>query len=150
MSSNDVVQAVVQWANAAVPQLEGSYTYTPTGKTERLPDVVADTGTIEHVYEDPRFPMLAAQQVLLAVHSVGLSIMVENSMPQVAAEQLRDWADALSASLLDDGTLGGRVPMCSPIHSFDFTRPFVEYADGTRGRELTMELTVAVPWEQSW
>jgi hypothetical protein len=148
MTADAVVAALVAWARATLPALAGGYSYTPAGKTQALPDVVADHATIEYVLEDPqRFPMLGFQQRLLAVHSVGLSFMVDNTDEAAAAAALRGYADALAASLLRDGTLGGRVPLCSPIMTFDFTRPFVEYQDGTRGREMTLEMFVADPVE---
>ena len=148
MTADEVIEAVVAWALEAVPELVGSYAFAPAGKTEGLPDVVADHATIEYVLDDDRrFPWLSLQQTVIAVHSIGLSFMVSNEQEAAAAATLRGYSDALAASLLADGTLGGRVPMASPLMTFDFTRPFVEYQDGTRGREVTMELAVGVPME---
>jgi hypothetical protein len=148
VTADQVIQAVVAWARETLPELIGSYAYAPAGKTEALPDVVADHATIEYLIDDDRrFPWLSLQQTILAVHSVGMSFMVTNANEGAAAAALRGYADALAASLLADGTLGGRVPMASPLMTFDFTRPFVEYQDGTRGREVTMELAVGVPME---
>lgn len=137
------VHGVVAWCKATLTELEGDYAFIPAGKTKSLPDVVADVGTIETTVDDPRFPFQSIQQRFLAVYAVSLSIMVDNTDEEAAADLLRDMAQRLATSLLrTGGNLGGRVPFVSPFFTFDFTRPFVRYQDGTKGRELTMDVAV--------
>jgi hypothetical protein len=88
------------------------------------------------------FPKAQIEQALLMVYTMQLSFMVDNGDPQAAARLLRDLSDRLLDAALDDGTLGGRVPFVSPSISFDFSTPYVEYEDGTFGREMTMSLSV--------
>ena len=71
-----------------------------------------------------------------------MSFMVDNALTDQAAAQLRDFEARLLESVLKDATLGGRVPIASPQMEFDFTAPFVEYEDGTKGREMTMTIAV--------
>lgn len=137
------VAAVIAWVRDTITELEGAYEYVPAGKTQALPDVVGDVGTIEVAVDDQRFPFASIQQRYIAIFSISLSFMVDNGDAEAAAALLRDMARRLSASLLSTGgTLGGRVPMVSPTFSFDFTRPYVRYEDGTKGREMTMDLAV--------
>jgi hypothetical protein len=143
-----VAEAVKDWALATIPELRGGYAFVPAGKTEGLPDVVVAHGTIEVVFEDrQRFPTSGLQQTVFAVHSLGLSIMVDNADEAASSVFLLGVCDALAASLLGDVTLDGRVPICSPIMTFDLTRPYVQYQDGTEGREMTMDMFVGVPME---
>ena len=75
-------------------------------------------------------------------YDLELAFMVDNQDPEAAATSLRSYRDLLSAAVRATPDLGGRVPFRSPFVSFDFTPPFVEYEDGTTGREMTMQLTV--------
>jgi len=104
--------------------------------------VVVETIEKETAINDDRFPMRGIQQRWIKVWSLLISIMVDNGDPQAAADQLYEYADMLEAALMEDGTLGGRVPFVSPFYNFDFQSPFVEYPDGTRGRAMDMTLLV--------
>jgi hypothetical protein len=142
MDQQAVIDGVLTWAREAVPDLQGGYDYEPSAKTQSLPDIVATLSTVEVVVDDPRFRLTNVQQALITAYGVNLSIMVDNGEPQAAAQSLRGWCDALAASLLADSTLGGRVPFASPLIIFDYTRPFVRYQDGTKGREVAVEMVV--------
>lgn len=142
-SSQDICTAALAWARATVPELAGGYDYIPSMSDQPLPDVVVDVATVSLVTEDRRFPFEQIQQAWVRAYDTEFSFMVDNTDYQAAAAKLREFEKALTASLLRDGSLGGRVDFISPFHTFDFTPPFVERADGTRGREMVMRLSIA-------
>lgn len=150
MTEGAVVEAVVAWIAEVVPAVAANtYTYLPAGKAKGLPDVAVDIVTSEIVREDPDFQMMALQQVVLQVRRLALSFMVESGVTEeqakAATDTLRSFFDALVAGVLADHTLGGRVALASPFLTVDYEPAFVEYADGTRGREMTVQLAVAEP-----
>lgn len=147
MNAQHVSESVVAWVRETIPELVSGYPFIPTMAEGALPDVVAEVEREAVLPEDPRFPQLRIQQVWIHVFDVGVSLMVDNSDPASAAETLRGYAEALTASLLRDVTLGGRVDFSSPFFDFDYTGPFVERPDGVRGRELTMTMAVGEPVE---
>jgi hypothetical protein len=143
MTIQEVADALLEWTRELLPELQGGYSFIPLMTWQELPDVVWDVGSVNtQVGGGVVFPHREVQQAWIRRFDCAGSIMIENSDPQLAAESLRDMADRLTASLMEDGSLGGRVPFISPFFSFDFTAPFVERDDGTRGREMTMELIV--------
>lgn len=143
MTSEQAVNAVADWARSLVPELVAAYEYVPTVKSEGLPDLVVEqrvTGVA--MGGNDRFAYWDIQQRAIYFVEASLSFMVDNRDPQAAAQQLRDFENRLLMGVMNDPTLGSRVPFCSPLVEFDFTSPFVEYEDGTRGREMTMTLAV--------
>lgn len=150
MTNEEIINATLEWVAAVIPAVAGStYNHVPPGKGKALPDVVGDLGEEAIVREHDEFLLGGLQQVALRVFRLGYSFMVEAgttaAQAQTAAETLRAYAELLIGSALADHTLGGRVPFASPFLEFDYTSPFVEYEDGTRGREMNMQLTVAEP-----
>jgi hypothetical protein len=126
-----------------VPDLEAGYPYAPATKPEPMPDVVV-TLIRTFVQQGPgdAFTVWQLQQQLVEAYEYQLSFTVENLDPSLAAEQLRAFRDQLIEAVLLQPTLKGRVPFRSPFASFDFDPAFVEYEDGTTGREMTMTLTI--------
>ena len=149
MTSEEVAQAVKEWALETVPALNGGYAYLPAQKDQQLPDVVVDVAEVQVARQMAEFPMSQIQQFWIHAFRCEVSFMVGNENPEAAAQELRAAEALATASLMRDGTLGGRVDFISPYFSFDFTPPFVEYADGTRGREMVMRLSVGEPIEGS-
>jgi hypothetical protein len=144
ISSSQITDALVDWAREVVPTLEGGYDYVPAEKDEPLPDVVVE---VMRTYIDPDaaagFAEIRIEQRRVRVWMVDISIMVDNADPEAAAAYLRDTGDLLMAAwLAPDRSLGGRVPFTSPFASIDSSTPFVEYEDGTKGREMTMSVAV--------
>jgi hypothetical protein len=142
VNTHEIVQATGDWLLEMNPELVHAYPYSPMQKEADLPDVVVEVETSDVRLADNDFPFRDIQQALIRRWDMSASFMVENTNPEQAAEQLRIFADRATSSVLSDSTLGGRVPFISPFISFDYTPPFVEYADGTRGREMTMTISV--------
>jgi hypothetical protein len=133
--------ACVEWAREVNPEIVSGFDHEVDFKTG-LPDVIATLDDSSVRVGDANFPFSSIQQRFVATWSITLSFMVDDSDPDAADALLKTFANRLKASALQDGTLGGRVPFISRLMSFDYTNPFVEYQDGTRGREMTMQLTV--------
>ena len=143
MTSNDATARIVEWARAVLPELTAAYDHVPLGKTNALPDLVAELRTTGvGMGGTDRFRFWEIQQRAIYFCEFVLSFMVDNDAPEVAAETLRDFENRLLMAVVGDPTLGARVPFASPLVEFDFTSPFVEYEDGTRGREMTMTIAV--------
>lgn len=143
MNSELAVQGLMEWSQSVLPELVGAYDHVPAVKPQGLPDVVVEAGRSGiQMAPDTRFRYWDLQQAAIYFVEGSLSFMVDNSDPAAAAAQLRDFETRLRDSVLQDATLGGRVTMASPLMEFDFTSPFVEYGDGTKGREMTMTIAV--------
>lgn len=145
LNPEPIIDGVVAWVRDVLPEIgeDSAYDYVPEGKAGALPDVVAEVGRIRMATNDPAFPFSSIQQRYITIYEVALSIMVDNDDSKAAAATLRDFARRLGASLMrSGGNLGGRVPFVSPFFTFDFTRPFVRYQDGTKGREVTMDMSI--------
>lgn len=150
MDTDAVAVEVVAWARAVLDELKEGRSWLTAQKT-KLPDVVADVAEKTIRLADDRFPTLDIQQVALRVFEVEMAFMVEHdeqaaSADRVETVELRDFADRLERSLIGDNTLSQRVFCASPIGmTFNFRLPFVQYADGTRGRQMTLSFAVAEP-----
>lgn len=150
MTEGQVVNAVVAWVADIIPEVApNTYNHIPTGKVKGLPDVAVEILTTEVKLDDPEFGLFALQQVAVDIRGLALSFMVEAGIDEADAEaatdQLRTFVDRVKAGLLADHTLGNRVPAASPFMLVDYEPAFVEYADGTRGREVTVQMRVGEP-----
>jgi hypothetical protein len=143
MTAEQAVDALLAWVDDTLPDIIGTYDHVPAFKNQSLPDCVCEMLVIESTPESPDFPMNAIEQVHLLIYRCALSFMVDNATPASAAATLRSFADTLGAEVLKDATLGDRVEMASSNFTFDFVPALVQYEDGTRGRELTMNIAVA-------
>lgn len=145
----DIAIQLRDWAQAVLPELKAARHYLSAEKTE-LPDAMAEVLQKRIVRgPDERFPFAQLQQAGLRVYECELSLMVERDeqggieADQRETEQLRDFGARIEDSLLGDATLGNRVQMASPLAEFDYASPFVQWADGTRGRQMVVTLAVA-------
>jgi hypothetical protein len=141
VTSDEIVNGVGDWLTDLHPELMRYYAFSPTSKGD-LPDVVIEIEGAGVRFGDETFPIRAIQQALIERWDLTASFMVLNEDPEGAASLLRTFADRCVTDVLSDSTLRGRVPFVSPFVTFDYTPPFVEYADGTRGREMSMTLSV--------
>lgn len=145
---NETAVAVLEWVQQLVPALEGAYDYAPAAKPQALPDVVVDVTEPQTTVDDPRFPYHQLQGQWVLVTPCQVSLMAAATDPdgqpqhQLATRQLRGWGYTLLMGVRDDQTLGGRVDVVSPFVEVRFRPAFVEYGDGTRGREATVDLAV--------
>lgn len=143
MDTHALCQSMVEWAMEKVPALASGYNYSPAAKEQPAPDVTCELNrTFVQLAGEELFPFWQLQQRMVEGFELEFSFMVENLDPEAAAEALRGYRDLLREAVMESASLGGRVPFRSPFVSFDFTPPFVEYEDGTTGREMTMTLTV--------
>jgi hypothetical protein len=148
MTENEVAEAVAAWAVETLPELNASYHYLSASKGA-LPDVMVDVDEKTRVAEHPAFPGVRIQQADLRVFELTMALMVESGDGPTAdkdeTEQLRDFGSRLETALVADATLGERVPMAAPAAVFNYRLPFVQYDDGTRGRQMTVTMFVAEP-----
>lgn len=142
MNSHEIVTGTGEWLTEVLPELQAVYPYSPLTKSNGLPDAVIEIEASGLRVSDEDFPLRGIQQRLIERWDLGISFMVLNEDAEGAATMLRDFQDRCLSEVLSDSTLRGRVPFVSPFVTFDYTPPFVEYADGTRGREMTMSLSV--------
>jgi hypothetical protein len=143
MNAETLPNDIVTWVSGVLPELAAAYDFVPASKPDPLPDVIVEVIRTSVVADGGEvFPFWQLQQRHVEVFEVSLAFMVDNQDPEAAATQLRNFRDRLRDAVLPDETLSGAVGFRSPFVSFDFTPPFVEYEDGTKGREMTMTLTV--------
>jgi hypothetical protein len=154
MDATAIADALRAWAEETIPALAGSgYSYPPMGKSKDLPDVVGGVDQESEAIRDDRFPWSQIQQTGVHLFESSISIMAEQGKTEEEAEAamlfLRTTVAELFAARRADNTLGGRVFDTGPEVSADYDPGFVQYADGSRGREVRITLTVAEPLEPS-
>lgn len=143
MDATEAPGKLIAWVEAVIPAIQSAYDYVPASKPEGLPDLVVEVARTELVRDGAeRFGVWNLQQVMIDVFTCNLSIMVDNGDPQQAAADLRGYRDLLIADARSNPTLRGNVLVASPFMVADFTQPFVEYEDGTRGREMTLTIDI--------
>lgn len=150
MTEGEIVAAVVEWAEATVEEVAGNaYPYMAAAKVKGLPDVMVTIARSYVANGDPDFALIDVQQAYVRIREIVLSFMVGvadlEADHEAADAQLRTMADRLIESLLVDHTLGHRVPLAAPNIEVDYEPAFIEYADGTRGRTITVLLSVGEP-----
>lgn len=153
MNEEQVAEAVKNWALETCPDLVQGYHWLSAQKGA-LPDVMVTVDEKAIVQTHPAFPYAVLEQVDLRVFEVFVAFMAENDGGPSEADrletfQLREFGRLIEEALHADATLGDRVPMASPFATFDYRLPFVEYPDGTRGRQMTVTMYVAEPIESS-
>lgn len=160
MTENEVAQTLTEWLMGMLgpteldpdKALQVGYPFLPSQKGA-LPDVsveVAQKRLSRGAEERLFFPMRDIEQTFLRVFECQVTFMVEvqstQSMASDEAEQelLREYGARVEASILADASLGGRLgsAFISPVSLFDYRLPFVQYGDGTRGRQATVVLAV--------
>ena len=99
--------------------------------------------------DEPFFPLRQLQQTMIHTFECELSFLVETADGAAAAENetklLRLYGATVEQAGRYDATLGGRlseVAFCSPVMRFNYDSPFIQYQDGTRGRQMVATLAV--------
>lgn len=150
MTEGEVVAAVIAWAEETVEEVAGNtYAYLPAAKIKGLPDCAVEILTMRVTRNDPDFALIDLQQTWIKRRDLAVNFMVAAPAAEAdhlaAQEQLRTMVDRLVDALLADHTLGGRVPLASPVVDVDYDPAFIEYQDGTRGREVVVQIAVGEP-----
>lgn len=152
MTENEAAAAVAAWVEATLSDLAVVYPYQ-TAQRGALPDAMVDVQSKTIDRGDERFPHRNIQQAWMRIFTVQASLMVDSpseaAADQQETEQLRGFGADLEASALADATLGGSLPqspmpsLVSPVMVFDYELPFIQYPDGTRGRQMVATFIVA-------
>lgn len=151
MNEQQVSAALAEWiADELSIAPESTYAYPVATKLGPLPDVAAIVDRKRLAYAQTLvdvFPYLELQQhQLVRVFECSASVMVEVQQTEDSAkakfEQLQGYGAAIEVALLDDPTLGERVPFASPFLVVDYSPVFGETEDGTRGRLVTIECVI--------
>lgn len=166
LNEQGVAVRVKEWLEELVPDLAVVYPHVTAGKGA-LPDAAVDVQAKRTVPEDLEFfPFRQLQGTWLRVFPVEISVLVayepedvgldpdvatveEQSAAIEASEQqfLRNVGAGIEESIFADTSLGDRVYMVSPRIEIDYTAPFVEYDDGTRGRQMAVSIAICEPIE---
>jgi len=151
MFEKEIALAVEEWLKGVLPELNKTWPFATAAKTD-LPDAVIEVLNkgIQLGGEDTRFPWAELQQRLIKVFDIKISFMVdaleapEDPTDAEATDgELKVFGEKVETALLAEPTLGDRVQMASPICSANYALPFVGYPDGTRGRQMVFEMSVA-------
>lgn len=143
--TQEIANAIVEWARANLAEIETGYAYPADQKIGDLPDVAAE---IQHIRlqrtSTENFPIANVEQVLIRIYEFNLMFLVDPEPADAATEQLEEFVDVITEKILADPSMGEILPntAITPIFDSSFTPPFVEFEDGTRGRMATMELKV--------
>lgn len=139
-----ISDALIAWAVEECPQILGTYSHPHAEKESPFPDIAAEIQQSRVLQNDEEnFPRFSIEQILLRVHRFSLMFVVDPDNPEVATQQLETIIDTLTQAMISDDSLGGRVPSVSPLSDATYEPPFIEFADGTRGRLATLEILVA-------
>lgn len=151
MTPKQVAVALMQWADATIPELAQAYDHATEGKAG-FPDIGVEFSEIEHtdvVGKDERLPFeQSIEQTGAVLYRTMLLLVVDAELgAQAASDKLYQYANDLAVVAKADRTLGGRVVRISRRMRFDFhpDAPFIEFDDGSKGRRMTMHLVVSDP-----
>lgn len=152
MNEQAVAEAVCDWA-MEISGIATGYAYAPATKLGGLPDVVAVVTEVRDVPRDDAFPYAALEQSWLRIFDVEISVCVEiaeagdyegrEAAHLAAHRELQAYGAQLREAIASDATLGGRVPMISPLTRTGYEPPFDPADDETRGRCLFVFASVA-------
>lgn len=139
----DVTQELVNWAGDLLPALNGKYSFAPEYKDKGLPDVACEIVNVRKSVESPEqgWALEHIEQRSMRIYEAELLFMVPPEPPQDASNALADFIDTLTESL-EAGALRDSFSSVSTEYNASFRPPFVEFDDGTRGRQVTLQITV--------
>lgn len=137
-----VIQAVEAWAVATIPALN-SYEEAPQELAQALPIVMAELSvdqvqlnTLTSLTEQAGY-----QQTFLRTWTIDLTILSDPFPEWTASRPLYGYVDALAKALRPGIKIMDNVVM-SQFYTANFDPPEIEYADGTRARQVTITVTV--------
>lgn len=147
MDATQASAALEAWAKATCPDLVGSYHHNPSRKTAPLPDVAASCGSEQVRRNAPELGIAVVDQGLeqadVHVLNMEMLLMAPPEPAAAATAQLQTFVAQLSAALLADDTLGGRVVGASRYFQASYDPPYIEFDDGTKGRCCFFNFAVA-------
>lgn len=150
MTSEQIIDATVAWVEQAIPALAGKvYEHTPSVKQFALPDcnLILTDNIVQRDGGDD-FPFLRLQQFEVDVYQFGASFVVAagttDAEEQAAEVTLRTFGDAIKTATRSGLAIDAPEPLVPGVRPrFQYQPLFVRYEDGTRGREMTAQLSVA-------
>lgn len=140
----EVAEEVTTWAfDLLEPELIGKYEFPPEYKDQKLPDVACEITdvSIREVNTEPGFNLESIEQRRMRVYSIELMFMTPPDPPDLATFALYDFIDLLTTNL-ESGGLKNQYYFVSRTYQANFRPAFVEFDDGTRGRQATLALEV--------
>lgn len=142
MATLAVIQAVESWAVATVPTLN-SYEEAPQELAKALPIVMAELSTTAVALNtlSSLTEQTGYQQTYLRTWSIDLTILSDPFPEWTSSRPLYGYVDALGEAL-KPGVLLGEHTVMSQFYTANFDPPEIEYADGTRARQVTITVTV--------
>jgi hypothetical protein len=157
VNEQEAAEAVAAFVDETLPDLEGRVSDHVVAGKGQLPDAVCDV-TQKRVQQgdDDLFPFASIQQSWLRIFDVEVSVMTsleldpgdyasEEALSTAVAEaeqqQLRAFGAALEAAVFAANFKIGSC-MVSPTMLVDYGAPFVEYDDGTRGRQFVWTFSI--------
>lgn len=148
MTNTEIMEALRGWVGQVVPDVAGKvYTAPPANKDLGLPDCAIVLVAEEPGLDPEQFPWVQLQQVGGYTLRLALSFMVEVGLGVAAEEaadlRVRGYAEAIKRRCHDESQTLGPREIVGRAPTFGYEPPFVEYEDGTRGREMTVTLAVA-------
>lgn len=156
MDEREVSEALRDWAmevcdDAALAPFDGLVIGYPflADMAGDLPNVMVDLSRKHLQYgPDERFPYAELQQQWLRIFDAQLNFLVASEgLASARAEEetqhLQLIGAVTEAALTTNADLGGRVQMASPLADWNYALPFVQYDDGTKGRQMIMSIAVA-------
>lgn len=152
MTNEEIIAALGSWIEGAIPEVAGHvYTAAPASKDLGLPDCALVLIREAPDLDEQQFPWAAVmQQIDGYTLTVVCSFMVEVGA-DVAGEQAADAAVRSIAERVKRACRGENIGLSAEPQgavvgvapTFDYDPPYVEYQDGTRGREMSATLSVA-------
>lgn len=141
--TKEVTQDLVDWAAGLVNLDDNKYSFPAEYKDKGLPDVACELVRVRvrQDADDPGWRVESVEQKRLRLYEVEIIFMVPPDPPQEATEALTDYIDTVTVNLENNG-LKDKYHLVDANYTANFRPPFIEFDDGTRGRQVTLQLTV--------
>jgi hypothetical protein len=142
MTDGELATALVDWARGEITEIVATYDHKPKRHTQGWPEVDVFFTRRTLTTAVPGVGQ-AEQQTMFDLRSANVLIALKPEPVAQSIAVLRGFADRLLAALRRDRTLGGRVPICSPLADVDYDPGEIVFDDGTEAMGFTLNLSVA-------
>lgn len=141
-STLDIRNAVEGWADATVPALN-TYDTTPEDIGQAMPIAMAQVQRDRFAEAESQLPrsIQQYQQTGIRIWVVELTLLVTADPPDAAETELNGYVDTLTADLIRNRTLGGRVEVSSPFYDARYPGEY-EHPSGVIARAAVIQVTV--------